>query len=342
MLFGYLALALQVGIVLASQQVLDVKNEDVVAAHPALVASHDVNVLGHKKHKHYNIVQGFFKQSSELTNDTNFDVVSDFGLYDNTSWDQLVRELEELNSGKDLYKLVFLQRHGEGYHNIAPLNFSHEDWSCYWKIQDGDEEGVEWYDSLLTETGHAQISEMSLAIGVQLERGLPLPEKFYVSPLRRTLQTWNLLFGPHTNESAVVTEIIREKYGISTSSKRHNKAYIEKHFPNIEFEEDFEQFDQLWDSGLHETTPHCQFRAKKFLDQLFKDKSTISYVVTHSGFISSVLDVIGHRDFGISTGQMIPVIIEQTLGKEKYHFDLKQPWKTYNCGEAGSEAVTEE
>lgn len=50
---------------------------------------------------------------------------------------------------------------------------------------------------------------------------------------------------------------------------------------------------------------------KNLLDDIFtNDDSTYISFTTHSGSIASVLRVIGHREFRIPTGAVIPVLIK--------------------------------
>ena len=49
---------------------------------------------------------------------------------------------------------------------------------------------------------------------------------------------------------------------------------------------------------------------KKLLDDIFThDDSTYISFTTHSGSIASLLRVIGHREFRIPTGALMPVLV---------------------------------
>lgn len=53
---------------------------------------------------------------------------------------------------------------------------------------------------------------------------------------------------------------------------------------------------------------------KNLLDDIFtNDDSTYISFTTHSGSIASVLRVIGHREFRIPTGAVIPVLIKAEM-----------------------------
>ena len=50
---------------------------------------------------------------------------------------------------------------------------------------------------------------------------------------------------------------------------------------------------------------------KKLLDDIYShDDSTYISLATHSGSIASLLRVIGHREFRLPTGAVIPVLVK--------------------------------
>lgn len=58
-----------------------------------------------------------------------------FGLLDKTEdrWKRLTARIHELNGDSDdltAYKLIYLARHGEGYHNVAEAKYGKEAWDC--------------------------------------------------------------------------------------------------------------------------------------------------------------------------------------------------------------------
>jgi len=65
-------------------------------------------------------------------------------------------------------------------------------------------------------------------------------------------------------------------------------------------------------------------RIKNLLEDIFSnDSNTFISLTSHSGAISSMLRVIGHRKFQLATGSVIPVLVradfsgEQSAAKEK-------------------------
>lgn len=81
----------------------------------------------------YETVTGFFVQDDETdgVSPYNFDPLTrDFGLK-KESWAVLQRDLKELQKKAPenvRYKLLFLARHGQGYHNYAVKKYGEEDW----------------------------------------------------------------------------------------------------------------------------------------------------------------------------------------------------------------------
>jgi len=83
----------------------------------------------------YSTVKGYFLQDETSTNATTFDYTkANFGLKNRTysdlpsssasltQWQQFDKEIQKLNAKADkdtAYKVLFLGRHGEGYHNAA-------------------------------------------------------------------------------------------------------------------------------------------------------------------------------------------------------------------------------
>ena len=145
---------------------------------------------------------------------------------------------------------------------------------------------------------------------------IPVPEKYYVSPLHRCLATANITFNglrlpaqqPFIPE---VKELLREVIGIHTCDRRSNKNYIHTNFPTCTFEPGFAEEDETWRPDIREDHLAHDVRMKKLLDDIFThDDSTYISFTTHSGSIASLLRVVGHPEFYIPTGAVIPVLIK--------------------------------
>lgn len=161
---------------------------------------------------------------------------------------------------------------------------------------------------------------------------MPHFESYYVSPLTRCLQTANYTFGgidvPVEHPFIpTIKEGFREGMTVHTCNWRSNKTYIHETFPTFEFEPGFTEDDHLWSPVDSETDEAELVRAKEVLDDVFRDddKTWIS-ITAHSGIITRLLKALNHREFSLSTGQIIPVLVKAEV------IDL-QPDPTYEAHE---------
>lgn len=284
----------------------------------------------------YTVVTGIFKQDDPATDASSFNFTAEnFGLIERkypsdkaypgrgpTSWQRLNYYIETLNrkaNKADRYALLFLGRHGEGYHNAAETYFGTPAWNCYWSEKDGNAT-VTWADAHLTETGIQQARNVNAFWRklTTIEKIVP-PQKFYTSPLYRCLDTARLTFSglPFSMRSPIVIkENLREGISAHTCDRRSNKTHIHHSFPTYKFEAGFVEFDPYWTELHAEPSADQDIRSKKVLDDMFgNDDSTYISATAHSGEIASLLRVMGHRIFGLSTGSVIPVLVKVTMMK---------------------------
>ncbi|KAG8218974.1 histidine phosphatase superfamily [Butyriboletus roseoflavus] len=250
-----------------------------------------------------------------------------FGLKDDSDdrWVKFKREIERLNTSAPSgtqYKVVFLGRHGEGYHNVAMEKYTAKAWMSYWMRLNGDGELVWGPDPDLTELGVEQAKDAHRAWKTELEYSIPLPEKLYCSPLRRAIKTNQITFEGllRPDLKATIVEDIREKNGVSTCDKRRKMSEIAKDFPDYPFEEGFTEADERWDPEVRETPEELDTRAKKALDMIFDNDEEQCMSVTfsgvahgrmtilvisitaHHGFINAFRRVCEHRPWTLPTG----------------------------------------
>lgn len=298
----------------------------------------------------YTTVQGFFLQDVNTTVPGTFDYsLFNFGLLnrtyptdnecdkDYTQWQKFAHYVGFLNSksGRDIqYKVLFAGRHGEGYHNVAETYYGTPAWNCYWSLLDGNGTSV-WADAKITPNGVAQAVKANKywASRISLQK-IPTPDSYYTSPLTRCLQTANITFsGLSLPRSKPFIPIVKEKFreGISghTCDRRGNKTYIHTSFPSYEIEKGFSEQDLLWKADLSEPSADEDIRSKAALDDVFSnDDGTWISLTSHSGEIASVLRVLGHQTFGLSTGQIIPVLIKAETLKSKASPTTTVAWST--------------
>lgn len=284
----------------------------------------------------FETVQGFFAQSDEKTDDVEFNYAfNNIGRL--KSWDQLIADLKELNRNakpNEVFKLVVSARHGEGFHNVVVDKHGALAWEEKWSHLNSDGEYEYGPDAMLSEKGINQAKQNHDVWQKEIEEhGAPLPDKFFVSPMRRSM--WTLIYTweglRNKDQRALIVENLRERYGNHTCNKRSSKQVIEERFGEygIEFEDGFTEEDELHEE-VQETHFHHCLRTNDFCQELFeqdwdaksgsvdKEKALAnSFISTtsHAGTISELLTVFQHRPFAISTGGMIPVVVKAT-GRE--------------------------
>lgn len=321
--------------------------------------------------------RGIFAQSDPSTDDRNFNYLKcDFGLVMKGSWPSLKNLMADLNQSchedyaerleqcplggyeehQVRYKVLFLARHGQGYHNLAIEIYGEEEWENYWSKLNGDGNIVWGPDPELTPLGTEQAKRNNIAWKKQIEKQIPLPQAFYVSPFTRATDTyqhtWDDIEIPTKTRSnsttsnisssstgcgtsaevpginnmpPLIVEDIRETIGMHTCDMRNTKTFIHNRHPTYNIEKGFTEEDELWTSTHRETPAEQNVRIRRFLDNLFESdwdtvpskRKTFVSVTAHSGVIKSFLDVIGHRPFQTPTGSMIPVVVK-AIRKEQF------------------------
>ncbi|OJD30834.1 phosphoglycerate mutase [Diplodia corticola] len=253
-----------------------------------------------------------------------------------TQWQRFAHHVSQLNrhaAPTVRYKVLVMGRHGEGDHNVAEAFYGTPAWDCHWSLRDGNGTSV-WADARLTPAGVAQARVAHAfwagALGAGGDEGsarIPAPERYYVSPLARCLATAEHTFGgleeggllpPGRPFRPVVKELLRESLGLHTCDRRSSRTWIAENYPGWEIEEGFAEEDELWSATLRESSTAQIARLKTFLDDIFTHDpdSTFISLTSHSGSIRSLLKAVGHRDFSLLTGAVIPVLIraETLLG----------------------------
>jgi len=187
---------------------------------------------------------------------------------------------------------------------------------CYWSELNGNGT-VRWDDADLTADGieQALIAKRFWASRIAEEK-IQVPQSYYTSPLTRCTRTANLTFNGLPLPSRypfdpTVKEFFREGISTHTCDRRSNKTYIESLFPDYDFESGFAEQDPLWGGVLAETSVAQDARSTTVLNEVFaNDDSTWISITSHSGEIRSILRVLGHREFSLSTGAVIPVLVK--------------------------------
>lgn len=261
----------------------------------------------------YTTVTGYFLQDDPSTNASTFNfATTNFGLIDQaypndtkadhshdlTQWQRFKHQVSFLNRNAPRgveYKVLFMGRHGQGFHNAAETYYGTPAWNCYYSIRDGNST-VTWSDARLTPLGVSQALAVNQFWKTEIAvQKIPVPQTYYTSPLTRCLQTANLTFSglslprkyPFIPE---VKEFFREGISGHTCDRRGSKKYIQNAFPKYKIEPGFTETDQLWKALQAETSVDQDIRSKKALDDVFSsDDSTYISITSHSGEIASLL-----------------------------------------------------
>lgn len=282
----------------------------------------ELTTITNYKFKFASAGKGFLAQEDPGTDPLEFDPLkNDFGLA-KSSWSHFKQDFAALQRAapeNTRYKVLFLARHGQGIHNYAELKYGPE-WDAYWAMQNGDGQLTWGPDPELTQLGIEQAKANNVAWKEQIEKDVPLPNTFYVSPFTRALDTmhytWdNIMLTANKVDPPLVVEDIREAIGEHTCDKRRTRSFIEQRFARVVPEKSMTEQDDLW-TPKRETPEEHNVRTLRFLHNLFNHDwegvdNVDNYVsiTAHSGTIKSFLRVVGHRDFDLLPGGMIPVII---------------------------------
>ncbi|KAG8909604.1 hypothetical protein FRC01_006838 [Tulasnella sp. 417] len=288
--------------------------------------SHEFQGVGNIE---YAAVPGFFKQSiwganaTEIgpvrffarirVNESNSRCVQSpkrFGLIDGHSkyWATFRQKIKKMNKRSDentTYKVLFLGRHGEGYHNLGLNYYGEKEWDRKWGRLNGNGTITWGPDAKLTPHGIDQAMRVNAVWKEEMQNGggIPLPTALFVSPLRRALFTLNISFAGVVHcTPPLIIENLRDAYGLRTSDWRHNKPWIHERVPGFEFEEGFTESDELWEKDKREPTEHVQERVKGVLDRIFALSDTYLALVAHDKVISATFNLTGHPDYELPTG----------------------------------------
>ncbi|CAK7892531.1 hypothetical protein CAAN1_08S05490 [[Candida] anglica] len=281
----------------------------------------------------FETVDGFFKQSRPETDDLVFNYATEnFGR--TMSWPDIVTKLQQLNesaNSNECYKLLFLARHGQGYHNLCVEKYGVEQWATKWHNMETDGEIIIGPDPMLTPLGVDQAKENNQVWKQEIDSGAPIPSKFYVSPLQRSCRTlvgtWTGIKPEDKDPHPLVVESLRETLGVNICDKRSPRSVISERFSKHGFviDDSVTEFDELYTETKRETLSEQSIRVNGFLQRIFDedwdgsslDKSKqlehqFISTTSHAGTIRAFITVVGHRKFTISTGGMIPIVVKAT------------------------------
>jgi len=223
-------------------------------------------------------------------------------------------------------KKIHFIRHAEGFHNVATKKAGTND-----ILKPGDQKASEHelWDSRLTEVGIQQATDLREYLSTRPSGGRSFTsfDLVVVSPLTRTLETAQEVFGPARSpgvpafldpgqapqgspESALastkavprprilVREECRERWGCYVCDGRRPISEIMPEFPAFDFSE-LEYDADVFYTDEREPDEHCHQRALLFLEWLNKRPEKCIAVVTHSSFLRHLFEQFGkntHHD----------------------------------------------
>ncbi|KAG8820999.1 hypothetical protein FRC19_008317 [Serendipita sp. 401] len=276
----------------------------------------------------YQVVTGWFIQDNSTQVVT---LPPSFGLLDPTEngWSKIKEFLAKAN-GDDrvpgtIHKLLFLGRHGQGWHNVAEAKYGTAEWDRYWSKLNGDGELVWGPDPDLTPLGIEQATSINKMWRGELSQGIPLPQAMYTSPFRRAINTQTIEFagwfyangtepGMAITSSIpkIVIEDLHETSGEHTCDLRNTKTIIHQNFPFLAFENGFVEEDPFWTPDHRETQAEQDVRSRRALDKIMTADGTYISVTSHSGTMASIFRTIGHIAYPVTPGGVVPVIVKAT------------------------------
>ncbi|KAI4717450.1 phosphoglycerate mutase family protein [Aureobasidium sp. EXF-10727] len=283
----------------------------------------------------FSVVENIFKQGLPGTDADTFEYAKEnFGLIqqeypsdttlddaaNKTQWQRFEHHIRELNAHAEEgveYKVLYLGRHGQGYHNVAESRYGTKLWDEYWAKQEGDEH-AHWADAHLTPIGEHQALDVHAFWTTALAQAkVPAPETYYTSPFYRCLQTAWLSFHSLSLPTdkpfiPIVKELLRETNGVHTCDRRGDSSVIRKDFPTYVLEQGLPETDVSWTATHRETPAEHILREHICLEQIWDEQSNRGMFLSltaHSGTIAAVLGAVGHRRFALPTGGVIPVAV---------------------------------
>jgi len=274
--------------------------------------------------RRYSVVSGFFAQDNPNALPALIGAIPPrFGLIDDSPdrWSKFQARMTALNNAAaegNAYKVFFLGRHGQGYHNVAEEKYGTQAWDEYYSKLYGDSEITWGPDPLLTPLGITQAETARSAWLAEIPYGIPLPGRCYASPLHRALSTWEITFGQdgvfdEPDKKVIILENLREEHGVHTCDMRDPLSVIQRSFPPpvYTFEPGFTEEDLIWRADERETKAHVKARAAAVLDSIFEEAPDVYISVTaHGGIINGLLAAMGRPPYSLPTGGVLPLVVK--------------------------------
>ncbi|KAF1736094.1 putative phosphoglycerate mutase [Beauveria bassiana] len=243
---------------------------------------------------------------------------------DKPPWARFVNHVQALNleaPDNVSYKIMFLTRHAQGFHNAMKDKAAAGE-TC--DENHGDDAEAQCFDALLTDVGIAQAD----ALGAQWHAtaGLPVPQSHYASPLTRCLQTAERYLQPLmsvrrggggiSHRPTIIKEGLRERWTTHTANMRRPRAWIAARWPACEIEHGFSEEDLLTMTmraeQRAETETENRERVMRVLEDVFDEGDGAGEVVAwtfHSLTMRALMGGLGMVPFKVQPATTVAVLV---------------------------------
>jgi len=264
----------------------------------------------------YETVPGFFKQDA-VGYIQRLQVLPSFGLLDDSKdrWHNFRRRIEEINASAPdgtCYKVLFVARHGQGWHNVGGLKYGTKDWDDHWSKLNGDGEIVWGPDPALTPKGISEAKIVNAAWKKELPDGMPMPDRWFSSPFSRSANTLKITFEDIAQPKPVILENLREMIGMHTCDKRSPRSVIAERFPEFIIEDGFTEADELWKPDYRENDDEMVVRLKVAMDKIMlriQPEDVYISITVHTGTARALMGAVGHPKYDLPTGGVIAIVV---------------------------------
>ncbi|KAK5714902.1 putative phosphoglycerate mutase pmu1 [Elasticomyces elasticus] len=238
-----------------------------------------------------------------------------------TQWERFTYFMRDLNKQDQnaKYRVVYLQRHGEGFHNVKEDSVGRQEWEKHWARQTGDGNMV-WEDAKLTPRGQEEAATIAkFWEDAMAKEKIQPPDQYFSSPLTRCIQTARITYGALAEMSGgtfelQVSEGLREIYGIHTCDRHGSRADLQSAFDFVRFDDDVPTVDDAWQPDLRELPDHAEARLRSWLERRFRvGNDTFISATTHTGAIRAIYRAIGHPDVWVARGSLTPLLVRETV-----------------------------
>lgn len=179
-----------------------------------------------------------------------------------------------------------------------------------------------WQDAALTRLGERQARD---AADVFIAGdAAPRPDVVFSSPLRRCLRTTEIVYGKeYLREVAPsrprVVEKLRGRFGVFTSDRRSEEAWIRENHEVFEIERGFSEADVLWKADVRETEGEHLVRTQALLREVFVEagEKMIVGLTTHSSSALAIFELTGWRKLSLAAGTVYPLLVKCTMESGK-------------------------